>query len=266
MAHKTLVNGTAYEISGGRTLVNGTGYSIKGGRTLVNGTGYDVPMSSYLPVFSDNSWADIIEACQTGNVPDDWKVGDQKTMTINGAEYTIDIIGKDHDDYADGSGKAPLTFQMHELYSSRYSMNSSNTNSGGWTSCAMRVSRLPNILLAMPTEIQSAIKEVNKLTSAGNRTATINATADKLFLLSQVEVMGELNYTFEGEGTQYEYYAAGNDRAKTLITEVGKSASKWWLRSPASSNNTSFAYITDAGASFNMTATSTYGITVAFCF
>lgn len=42
MAHKTLVNGTAYEISGGRTLVNGTGYSIAKGRTLVNGTGYDV--------------------------------------------------------------------------------------------------------------------------------------------------------------------------------------------------------------------------------
>ena len=42
MAHKTLVNGTAYEVSGGRTLVDGTGYNIKGGRTLVNGTGYDV--------------------------------------------------------------------------------------------------------------------------------------------------------------------------------------------------------------------------------
>ena len=35
MAHKTLVNGTAYDITGGMTLVEGTSYSIKGGKTLI---------------------------------------------------------------------------------------------------------------------------------------------------------------------------------------------------------------------------------------
>lgn len=42
MAHKTLINGTAYEISGGKTLVGGTAYSIKNGKTLVGGTAYGV--------------------------------------------------------------------------------------------------------------------------------------------------------------------------------------------------------------------------------
>lgn len=42
MAHKTLIGGTAYEISGGKTLVNGTAYSIKNGKTLVDGTAYEV--------------------------------------------------------------------------------------------------------------------------------------------------------------------------------------------------------------------------------
>lgn len=42
MAHKTLINGTAYEITGGRTLVNGTGYSIASGKTMVGGTVYEV--------------------------------------------------------------------------------------------------------------------------------------------------------------------------------------------------------------------------------
>lgn len=41
-AHKTLVNGTAYTVKGGKCLVNGTVYSIKKGRTLIGGTGYDV--------------------------------------------------------------------------------------------------------------------------------------------------------------------------------------------------------------------------------
>lgn len=42
MAHKTLIDGTAYEISGGKTLVNGTAYSIKNGKTLVDGTIFEV--------------------------------------------------------------------------------------------------------------------------------------------------------------------------------------------------------------------------------
>lgn len=42
MAHKTLVNGTAYEVKGGKCLINGTAYSIKKGRTLIGGTGYDI--------------------------------------------------------------------------------------------------------------------------------------------------------------------------------------------------------------------------------
>ena len=46
MAHKTLINGTAYEVKGGKCLVNGTAYSIKKGRTLINGTGYDITFSS----------------------------------------------------------------------------------------------------------------------------------------------------------------------------------------------------------------------------
>lgn len=43
--HKTLVNGTVYEVTGGKCLVNGTEYSIKKGRTLIGGTGYDIKFS-----------------------------------------------------------------------------------------------------------------------------------------------------------------------------------------------------------------------------
>lgn len=42
MSHKTMIDGVAYEISGGKTLINGTAYSIKNGKTLVGGTAYDV--------------------------------------------------------------------------------------------------------------------------------------------------------------------------------------------------------------------------------
>lgn len=42
MATKTLINGTAYEIKGGKTLVGGTAYKIECGKTLVGGTAYEI--------------------------------------------------------------------------------------------------------------------------------------------------------------------------------------------------------------------------------
>ena len=143
MAHKTLISGTAYSVTGGRELIGGTDYSIKKGRTLIGGAGYDITFAPpYDSVFANNTWKQIIEACHNNAVPDTWNVADQKPMTINGVDYQIDIIGKNHDTYTAG-GKAPLTFQLHDCYADKKDMNSSNTNSGGWTSCAMRSTHLP---------------------------------------------------------------------------------------------------------------------------
>lgn len=45
-AHKTLVNGTAYTVKGGKCMVDGTVYNILKGRTLIDGTGYDITFPS----------------------------------------------------------------------------------------------------------------------------------------------------------------------------------------------------------------------------
>lgn len=45
-AHKTLINGTAYEVNDGKCMVGGTVYNILKGRTLIGGTGYDVTFSN----------------------------------------------------------------------------------------------------------------------------------------------------------------------------------------------------------------------------
>ena len=44
--HKTLINGTAYTVKGGKCLVNGTVYNILKGRTLIDGTGWDITFPS----------------------------------------------------------------------------------------------------------------------------------------------------------------------------------------------------------------------------
>ena len=216
---------------------------------------------STIDVFANNSWEEIIAACQSGSVPDSWAVGDSKTMTINGTDYQIDIIGKNHDTYTAG-GTAPLTFQMHDCYGTKYAMNSSNTNSGGWTSCAMRSTHLPAILALMPTEVQNGIREVNKLTSAGSKSSIINTTADKLFLLSEIEIFGSTTYSKSGEGSQYAYYSAGNSKVKNF----SGSAFRWWERSPNGSDSTYFCYVSSDGSANSGYASSSRGVAFAFCF
>ena len=262
-AHKTLVNGTAYEVKGGKCMVDGTVYNILKGRTLIGGTGYDITFApSYDPVFANNTWEQIIEACHNNEVPDTWKVADHKPMTINGVDYQIDIIGKNHDDYSDGSGKAPLTFQLHDCYADAKQMNSTNTNNGGWTSCAMRSTYLPAILALMPTEVQNGIREVNKLTSAGGASSTINTTADKLFLLSEIEIFGRSTYSKSGEGAQYDYYKAGNSKVKNR----NGSPFGWWERSPVGSLSLSFCFVQNTGNAYYSLATNTFGVAFGFCF
>ena len=237
--------------------------------SVAAGANYTAPTSKTCAVtvsflkdnFADNDWSAIIAACHSGSVPSTWVVGNSKTMTINGASYQVDIIGKNHDTYASG-GKAPLTFQLHDCYGETKNMNSSNTNSGGWTSCAMRSTHLPAILALMPTEVQNGIREVNKLTSAGSQSATINTTADKLFLLSEVEIFGSTRYSAAGEGTQYDYYKAGNSKVKNR----DGSAAYWWERSPCASNSTNFCLVNSYGNASSNGASNARGVAFGFCF
>ena len=212
------------------------------------------------PNFADNTWAQIIKACQANRVPDTWAVGNQKSMTIGGTDYVIDIIGKNHDTYSSG-GTAPLTFQMHDCYGTTYTMNKTDTNISGWTNCIMRTTHLPAILALMPAEVQNGIREVNKLTSAGNKSTTINTTADKLFLLSEIEIFGRVTYSSSGEGTQYSYYTAGNSKVKNQ----NGSAIGWWERSPAGGPE-NFGAVSGSGIATYAYASGVHGVSFAFCF
>ena len=213
------------------------------------------------PVFANNDWSAIIASCQRNQVPDTWAVGNQKSMDIGGTSYTIDIIGKNHDTYAAG-GTVPLTFGLHDCYAETKAMNSSNTNSGGWKNSAMRTTHLPAILALMPTEVQNGIREVSKKTSVGGASSTIEAVSDKLFLLSEIEIFGSTSYSAAGEGTQYDYYKAGNSKVKNR----SGSASRWWERSPYASDSTSFCVVYGDGNADSYGATFANGVAFGFCF
>ena len=237
--------------------------------SVAAGTNYTAPASKTCAVtvsflkdnFADNDWSAIIAACHSGSVPSTWVVGNSKTMTINGTSYQIDIIGKNHDTYAAG-GTAPLTFGLHDCYADTKAMNSSNTNSGGWKNSAMRTTHLPAILALMPTEVQNGIREVSKKASVGGASSTIETVSDKLFLPSEVEIFGSTSYSAEGEGTQYDYYKAGNSKVK----KRNGSAASWWERSPNASYSTYFCLVNSDGSADVNYAFNASGVAFGFCF
>lgn len=211
--------------------------------------------------FADNDWASIIAACHSGSVPSTWVVGNSKIMTINGTSYQVDIIGKNHDTYTAG-GKAPLTFQLHDCYANTKVMNSSNTNSGGWKNSAMRTTHLPAILALMPTEVQNGIREVSKKASVGGASSTIETVSDKLFLLSEGEIFGSTTYSAAGEGTQYDYYKAGNSKVK----KRSGSADTWWELSPVATSYTGFCMVNRDGYADYNSASDDRAVAFGFCF
>lgn len=219
-----------------------------------------LPLIELADAFAANSWETIIAACQSGNVPDSWAVGDSKPMAINGTNYQIDIIGKNHDVYTDGSGTAPLTFQLHDCYSEAKQMYSTNLSGLGWKNTDMRLTYLPAILALMPAEVKNGIHAVNKKTSEGGNSTTIETVSDTLFLLSEVEVFGTNHSSVPGEGIQYDYYKAGNPKIKKRegVDEF------WWERSSASGGM--FCRVRDNGQAGASNASSSLGVSFAFCF
>lgn len=219
-----------------------------------------LPLIELADAFAANSWETIIAACQSENVPDSWAVGDSKPMAINGTNYQIDIIGKNHDVYTDGSGTAPLTFQLHDCYSEAKQMYDTNLSGLGWKNTDMRLTYLPAILALMPAEVKNGIHAVNKKTSEGGNSTTIETVSDTLFLLSEVEVFGTNHSSVPGEGIQYDYYKAGNPKIKKRegVDEF------WWERSSASGGM--FCRVRDNGQAGASNASSSLGVSFAFCF
>ena len=201
-------------------------------------------------------------------------IGNQITISLNGTNYIFDIIGFNHDDLTSAAaygsitatGKAGLTFQMHDLFATKYVMNSSDSNDGGWKNSQMRTSTMVAMKSYMPAAWQTAIKPVNKASGLGGGSSSGTETvSDNCFLLAEREVRSSSTIglsSVSGEGTQYAWYVAGNTNKKKL----GSSNVGWWLRSPRSGYTGSFCYVPPQGAFAPTSSASTsYGVAFAFC-
>ena len=220
--------------------------------------------------FGSAGWGDIARIAAAGEASKYFHVGDEKTITLStGEEVTLVILDFDHDDLTAG-GKAPLTIGMKNCLATRYPMNASNTNVGGWDSSVMRTQTMATLLTQLPADLQGVIKAVNKKASAGNKLTTITTSSDKLFLLSAQEIYEQANTTVKQEGTPYAYYktvkdgTVAADRIKYMSNGDG-AAAYWWLRSPFPSSATYFFYVYASGVVSGSGASGAYGVSFGFC-
>lgn len=185
------------------------------------------------------------------------------TKLTDGKTLEYRIVGINHDDLADGSGKAGLTFEATNSALGYQKMNATNTNAGGWEKSELR-GRLNSgdLWSLLPAELQSKVKAVKKLTDnqGGGKAGTPTATTDKVFLLSATEVWGDM----QSDGTQYEYYKS---KGVTTSNYSGASSSNYhWTRSVYPNSSTSFRFVRNSGGWNSDYATYTYYVFPAFSF
>ena len=199
-----------------------------------------VPPLVFDPVFANNSWTQIARVSEeivknnytSTQVKEifgwDLLTDTKDDIGVDGKTRKIGIAGFNHDDLSNGSGKAGITFRLADFEpSGSYQMNNvipegttqpiGYACTGGYPTCKMRNENLPTILLLLSEELQSVIKEVNKLSANGGTntyTETVT-TKEKLFIPSAIEANFSTAISTsnsgashgETEGSVYEYWS-----------------------------------------------------------
>ena len=255
---------------------------------------------------NDNSWATIKSVSDAGQGANYWSVGATKSVTINGkvgattiSSLKVDafIIGFNHNSGKEGSNRihfllGKISSKFVGLVDSNYSsttstsgaftMNTSNTNSGGWGSSQMRSKVLGSassptsptantLLAALPSDLRAVMKSCTKYTDnkgGGNTASNVSSTTDYLFLLSEYEVFATHQYCNDAEPNyqaQYDYFKAGNSKVANKHSATG-TAAVWWLRSPYCNGSiyTYFCAVSSSGSLDFSHAYNAYGVVPGF--
>ena len=226
----------------------------------------NTPISDFPPIgtpLSDWTWEQIIALSNSGIDPQNYfSVGDEKDLILTTGEVVPVVIGDFYHNTITGtSTKAPIAFTFKNCLNTKYAMNGSRTNSGGWDGSVMRNTQMPAILNTFPAELiaDGAIKYVDVLASAGGKSTSLVTSSDRLRLHSIVELGLNSANDVSGEGTKYAYYTSGN-QVKTINGE----ASIYWTRSPSTYLGSYFCDVSTSGSPSHFFANAPYGVACGF--
>lgn len=235
--------------------------------TYITGETHCYAQYEFLGYIKD-SWETIAAKVVDGSYKTAYEIGKLKELALNSGETVdIEIVGLDHDDLADGSGKACISWIVKELPSAKSIMNphGSAPNTGGWDKSYMRNTTMVNIYNDLPEEVRSIIKPVVKKTSAGGMSAEIISSIDNVWVPSLFELNSEAgaNAVYRQEGNTYEMYADDESRQKYLSD--GATFGSYWTRTASSNAVTSYEYITNDGQTTTSGTDSEFYVAFGFC-
>lgn len=249
---------------------------------------------------SDAEIADIVQAYYDGtlslaDIQEVWSVGDVRTLSLSAMAATgvgeshraqdVDLVILDfnHDDLTTSVGgktKALVSVQLKNcLRDASVSdtggssntengyMNSTNTNVGGWNSCARRTWCNSVFYNALPSLIKNSVKQVIKVNNrGGGSTSAGTSTDDYVWLPSEYEVFAVITKSGRQEGTQYAYYGLASENTRKLPKWNSSTVScAWWERSPLSGDTTYFCEVSSGGITYGYLASNGSGLAPAFC-
>ena len=158
-----------------------------------------------------------------------------------GTEVKAYIVGFNHDDRADGKGKAGITFMVGGAPVLDACVNSDGANSGGWKDSDIRKTLNKKVLASMPKDLRKSIVKVTKLTNNTGVTtdaSAVTSTEDSLWLPSMTELFfkDELEESigsdhsdtfgvYEAEGSLYDVWHKTDDTAWTRSCDASESGS-----------------------------------------
>ena len=248
----------------------------------INYTGtYEIEITIYDP-FSTVSIGDIPAITKAGVASSVWAIGDTREVKLNGTvgAYTFSnettymfIVAFDHNSSVEmngarhmicsfaksaATGGKDIAFIDTEYYTATSSpcfhMNSSNTNSGGWASSYMRQTICSQFKNAIPSDLQAVLRSRTIYTdnrgNATNNASNVTATSDYVYLPSEFEVQGSRKWANSYEQNhqqQLAYYKNGASKTR-YRSDKTSTAAWWWVRSPDSTDNSTFCYVTAGGS------------------
>lgn len=257
----------------------------------------EITLSFVAAELNTNSWEMIKAVSDAGQGANYWSVGDTKDVTLSGTWQSLNvsnvtvkafIIGFNHNSAVEGAnrihflmgkiGTAMMAF-CDAYYNTRtagayFTMNTTDTNSGGWEASRMRKTVLGNsntpdnplqgsLMAVLPEDLRAVMKSVTKWTQNN----ALTATTDYAFLMAEFEIFGTRSYANGGEQSkqaQYDYFKAGNPKVfyKHSATTTAVSA---WLRSPYASGSLYFCGVNTSGAANYGYASFSRGVAPGFC-
>lgn len=202
MAHKTLISGTAYSVTGGRELIGGTGYDCKAGKTIIGGTAFTVPFSKGIPLSTITPGA-ILYLNESGSLVPFYIAKHDYESGLNGAGRTL-LVRKDC-----------------------YDERAFSSNNDAFSGSSMDTWLNNTWLKLLDADIQAAISKTKFYYTPGNGNNTVTTLQRAVFLLSVTELGKSAGYA-NTEGTALSSAVC----SQLAIAHRNGSAVRQWTRTP----------------------------------